>query len=186
MKWLRHRAVLTVGLLIVGAASLSLGWYQKRGYLDPMASGARATEQARFDNLEFERAEGNLFAAKDLIAYNRGVRASAAGQVVLAARHFRQAISKSQSPTLRARAYYNFGNLLARKGSAKEAAEMYREALRLDPTDWDAKSNLERLYALLQVPGEARADASLKQARELGNSADEAGQSGSGSDKGGI
>jgi hypothetical protein len=63
---------------------------------------------------------------------------------------------------------------------------MYREALRLDPSDWDAKSNLEMLYGRPQVSGEERTNASLKQAREPRESGDEIGQSGPGSEKAGI
>jgi tetratricopeptide (TPR) repeat protein len=184
MKWLRLRTAVTVGLLLVGTTLGFLGWYQKRGYLDLMASGARATQEARFDNLDFERAERNLFGAKDLIAYNRGVRATAAGRFAAAAGHFQEVISQSQSSILRAKAYYNLGNLLVLRGNPKEAAEMYREALRLDPSDWEAKSNLEILYA--QVPGEERANASLTQAREPGEPGDETGRSGPGSEKAGI
>ena len=184
MKWLQLRTFAILGLLLVGTTLVFLGWYQKRGYLDLMASGARATEEARFDNLDFERAGQNLFGGKDVIAYNRGVRAFAAGRFAAAAGHFQEVISRSESPTLRAKAYYNLGNLLALGENAREAAEMYREALRLDPSDWEAKSNLEMLYA--QAPGEERADASLTQAREPGKPGDETGQSGPGSKKAGI
>lgn len=184
MKWLRLRTAVTVGLLLVGTTLVFLGWYQKRGYLDLIASGARATEDTRFDNLDFERAERNLFGAKDLIAYNRGVRASAAGRFAAAAGFFQEVISQSQSPTLRAKAYYNLGNLLVLAGNAREAVEIYREALRLDPSDWEAKSNLEMLYA--QISGKETTDASLTQAREPGEPGDETGRSGPGSEKTGI
>lgn len=186
MKWLRHRTVVTVGLLVFGTTLLFLGWYQKRGYLDLMATGAKAIEEARFDNLDFERAEGNLFAAKDLIAYNRGVRASAAGRFAPAARHFQEVLFQSQSPTLRANAHYNLGNLLTLQGNLREAVKMYREALRLDPWNWDAKANLEKLYAQVQGPEEERANASLKPAQEPREPGDERGQSGSESEKAGI
>lgn len=186
MKWLRHRTVITVGLVVAGTTLVSFGWYQKRGYLDLVASGAQATEEARFDNRDFERAEGNLFASRDLLAYNRGVRASAAGQFVLAMRLFQEVISLSQSPTLRAKAHYNLGNLLALQGKAREAVAMYREALRLDPSDWDAKSNLETLYAKVQISEEETTNAALKQAQEPTEREGEIGQGGPGAEKAGI
>lgn len=178
MKWPRLRTVVIVGLLAAGTILVSLGWHEKRGYVDAVATGTRATEEGRFDSRDFERAERNLFASKDLLAYDRGVRAYAAGQAALAARYFRDVISQSQSPALRAKAHYNLGNLLALGGKASEAAEMYREALRLDPSDWDAKSNLETLYAQVQTSEEEGGNASLRQDREPGQSGNERGQGG--------
>lgn len=182
VQW--RRIGLAAGLVGMGAILVLAGWYQKRGYLDPVATGAKATEEARLDNLDFERAEGNLFAAQDVLAYDRGVRASTAGQFPLAARHFQDVIARSHSPSLRAKAHYNLGNLLALQGKVREAAEMYREALRLDPSDWDAKSNLETLYEV--EPSESDgARAALRQApaRDAGSGA---GQGGTGPAKSGI
>lgn len=184
MTWLRT-AVAAWLLLAIGAGLVFIGWYQKHGYLDRIASGVGATEEARFDNLDFDRAEGNLFASHDLLAYDRGVRASAAGQLARAARHFQDVIARSPSPTLRAKAYYNLGNLFALRGQAKEAAEMYREALRLDPSDWDAKSNLEMLYEA-EAPENEGANASLRQARDPGEAGGESGQGGRGPGNAGI
>lgn len=186
MKWPWLRTVVIVGLLAAGTTLVSLGWHGKRGYADAVAIGVRATEEGRFDSRDFERAEKNLFASKDLLAYDRGVRAYAAGQAALAARYFRDVISQSQSPALRAKAHYNLGNLLALGGNPREAAERYREALRLDPSDWDAKSNLETLYTQAQSADEEGGNASLRQAREPGESGNERGQGGPGTDGAGI
>lgn len=186
MRWLRHRTAVTVGLLAVGLTLVAVGWYEKRGYVDLVAAGVRATEERRLDSRDFERAEGNLFAAPDLLAYNRGIRAYAAGRSAVAAGHFQEVISGSRSASLRALAYYSLGNLLALEGRAREAAEMYREALRLDPSDWDAKANLELLYAQLAVSEGEKAQAALKQAQEPVGAGDEVGQGGPGSGKAGI
>lgn len=186
MKGLRNRTAVAVGLVTVGTTLVFLGWHQKRGYADLVVSGVRATEERRFDNRDLERAERNLFASEDLLAYDRGVRAFEAGQFAVAARHFQEVISRSRSPMLRAKAHYNLGNLLALQGKAGEAAEMYRETLRLDPSDWDAKLNLETLYSQLRSSGEEQSNASLKQAREPGESSGERPQGSPGSDKAGI
>lgn len=178
MSWLRHPRALVLALLAVGTISLTAGWYQKLGYLDAIARGARATEQGRFDNTDLEQAGRNVFAARDLVAYHQGVRAAAAGRLARATERFLDVVSRSQSPTLRARAYYNLGNLLALQGKVQDAVEMYREALRLDPSDWDAKSNLEALYAQRAIPEAERTGGSLTQAREGGEDA--------GPDSGGV
>lgn len=186
MRGLQRRTAVTVGLLAVGLILVGLGWYQKRGYADLVATGVKATEEGRFENRDFERADANLFASRELLAYNRGVRAATAGQPAAAARYFQEVLSRGASPALRARASYNLGNLLALEGRAREAADMYREALRLDPADWDAKANLERLYRQLEVAGEKQAKSGLTQAREPGEAGDETGQGGRGSAQGGI
>lgn len=184
MNW--HRTVVTVWLMAVGMTLVALGSYHKLGYVDLVAAAARATEEGRFDNRDLNRAEASLFASKDLLAYNQGVRASAAGRFELAARHFQELIGQSHSPTLRAKAYYNLGNLLALEGNAREAVEMYRAALRLDPSDWDAKSNLETLYAQFRVSEGRGTNAALKQARDPQEFGDENAPGGPGNDKAGI
>lgn len=186
MTWRRPRLAITVGVLTIGIASLGLGWYQKRGYVDLVAGGAKATEEGRFENRDFEQAEANLFASRELLAYNRGVRAAAAGQPAAAARHFQEVLSRGASASLRARAAYNLGNLFALDGRAQEAAAMYREALRLDPSDWDAKANLELVFGRLQATGEELAETGLTQAPEPGETGNQIGPGGPGSARGGI
>ena len=53
-----------------------------------------------------------------------------------------QGLSKAD-PDLRARAYYNLGNSFYRQGQFTEAIAAYKEALKLNPDDQDAKHNLE-------------------------------------------
>jgi tetratricopeptide (TPR) repeat protein len=53
-----------------------------------------------------------------------------------------QGLSKTE-PNLRARTYYNLGNSFYRQGQFAEAIAAYKEALKLNPDDQDAKHNLE-------------------------------------------
>ena len=59
-------------------------------------------------------------------------------------------------PPVRAVAYYQRGNTLFRMGKLEEAREAYKSALRIDPTDRDAKFNIEvidrALNPAVQVP----------------------------------
>ena len=55
---------------------------------------------------------------------------------------FRSAILNGDKP-LRARAYYNLGNVAFRQGKLQEAIEYYQSALDHDPNETDAKFNLE-------------------------------------------
>src|SRR5207237_4063284 len=54
-------------------------------------------------------------------------------------------------PDLRAVAQYDRGNSLYRLGRLEDARDAYREALRLDPTDRDAKFNLELVQRQLDA-----------------------------------
>lgn len=184
--WLRRRVVVLLGLLTAGAALLLLGWYQKRGYVDLVAAAVVATEEGRFDDRGLEDAERNLFASKELLAYDAGVRAYAAGRAAAAARHFRYVVEQGQSPSLRAKASYNLGNLLALGGDASGAAEMYRAALRLDPADWDAKANLEMLATQHRVSEGEASNAALTQAREAQEDVAEGGRAGRATPRAGI
>lgn len=57
-----------------------------------------------------------------------------------------EAASKTaQDPLLKANAFYNHGNVQYRLGNFEEAIDSYKKALELDPTDKDAKYNLEFL-----------------------------------------
>jgi len=55
---------------------------------------------------------------------------------------------------LRAHSFYNRGNTLYRNGDLQGAVESYKEALRLNPDDLDAKYNLE--YVLKQLESQPR------------------------------
>jgi Ca-activated chloride channel family protein len=54
-------------------------------------------------------------------------------------------VKNAQDPKLKARALYNSGNAQYRLGNFEKAIEAYKKALELDPTDKDAKYNLEFL-----------------------------------------
>jgi tetratricopeptide (TPR) repeat protein len=133
-------------LIIAGVIFLSCGIYQKYWYADVIGEAVKAIEEKRLDQQCLEKARESLFASEDLILYNMGVRAYRADNLEKASEHFYQVISKSNDPSLKKRAYYNIGNILVRLDLPKKAAEMYRESLRIDPTDWESKYNLERLY----------------------------------------
>lgn len=50
-----------------------------------------------------------------------------------------------KDPAFRSRAFYNLGNALYRAGQTDKAIDAYKQALRLNPKDQDAKFNLELL-----------------------------------------
>jgi tetratricopeptide (TPR) repeat protein len=150
-------------LIIAGVICLSYGIYQKYWYADVIGEAVKAIEENRLDQQCLERAQGSPLASEDLISYNMGVRAYRADNLEKAGEHFYRVIDKSHDSSLKERAYYNIGNILVRLDLPKKAAEMYRESLRIDPTDWESKYNLERLYVFypMAFPDEG-SQASLK------------------------
>lgn len=159
----RKKPVFKLILFVLGIALFFLGIYYYH-YLDLIKKGNQATQESRFDSRDYERAEKNFLASKDLVHYNQGVKAYKAQNLKRAADHFRLVIRESSSSSLKARAYYNLGNILTVLEQPKEAAEMYRAALRLNPSDWETKYNLERLYVFNpKTFGEGQQEASLEQ-----------------------
>lgn len=55
------------------------------------------------------------------------------------------AANKAKDPQLKARTLYNYGNAQYRLGNFEKAIESYKKALQIDPSDKDAKYNLEFL-----------------------------------------
>lgn len=63
---------------------------------------------------------------------------------------FDEVTKNSNDPLLQARAYYNLGNTLFRLQKLPESILAYKEALKIDPNDEDAKYNLEYVRAKLK------------------------------------
>jgi len=61
------------------------------------------------------------------------------------AQDLESAAGKAQDAQLKARALYNYGNAQYRLGNFEKAIESYKKALAVDPSDKDAKYNLEFL-----------------------------------------
>ena len=141
-----HIRLIRIYGLIVGCLCLSYGIYLKVSYSDPIREAVDAIEHTRLDQQSLEHAEKSLFPSEELITYNMGVRAYRANNFEKASEHFYSVILKSRDSSKKHLAYYNLGNILVHLELPQKAAEMYREALRLDPKDWESKYNLERLY----------------------------------------
>lgn len=81
--------------------------------------------------------------------FNAASALVATGQYQRAAAALRQAL-KSGQPMLMAQAYYNLGNVYFVMSNFDEAVRAYQQALLLNPTDHDARYNLE--LALRRIP----------------------------------
>lgn len=76
-----------------------------------------------------------------ILHFNAGDAAYQMGDFGKASKEFEEA-SQSAIPQLKAAAHYNRGNAFYRQQQWGEAVEAYKQALRIDPSDKDAKYNL--------------------------------------------
>jgi mxaK protein len=94
------------------------------------------------------------------------VLAQRAGAQDAAFRVYGALVQQGADDAVARQALYNLGNLHLRQGIAGDAMPMielakqrYRDLLRVDPDDWDARVNLERALRLApEEPGAALAD----------------------------
>ena len=80
-----------------------------------------------------EKAEGN---------FNLGTSLFQLERYEDALKHMNDAATLSENPELKAKAHYNAGNSLLKAQKLEEAIEAYKQSLRLNPLDADAKHNL--------------------------------------------
>jgi tetratricopeptide (TPR) repeat protein len=88
------------------------------------------------------------------IDYDRGHASFRLGKLDEAEQHFRRAAEKAPAP-LASRALQNAGNALAGRGDLKGAIGAFREALRRDPANEDARYDLEVLLRREEPPPSA-------------------------------
>jgi Ca-activated chloride channel family protein len=79
------------------------------------------------------------------VLYDLGTALYKVDSLQESAQDLEAASKKAQDPLLKARALYNNGNVQYRLGNFEEAIDSYKQALTLDPSDKDAKYNLEFL-----------------------------------------
>lgn len=117
---------------------------------DPFRSSNSNVEQgnSRLEQKKFEQAlEFYDKAAKDMpdsagVQYNRGIALSRLGKL----KEAQQALVKgtmAKDKAIKARSFYNLGNVMFDQKKYKEAADAYRSSLRLKPKHHRSKWNLE-------------------------------------------
>jgi len=101
-----------------------------------------------------------------LIRFNEGNALYESAEFQQALDAYQQAIA-AEDPSLQAKAWYNLGNALYRQQMLQESVEAYRQALRSDPTDPDAKHNLEWvLQQMEQQQQQNQSDQNQNQAQQ--------------------
>jgi Ca-activated chloride channel homolog len=136
-----------------------------------MAAGNQAVAEKRFDTQDYDRASQYWLAREDIVLTNQGLLAYHAKNYPRAADLFRQVSVSTQRPEVKRQALYNLGRMFLELKEVERAADFFKEVLRLDPEDHEAKFNLERLYHFVLLKEGNHSEANLKQAPGAENEA---------------
>ncbi len=118
--------------------------------------GNRLYEDGHFAEAHEKYLEALLEAPDSpIIRFNDGNALYQSENYEAALESFRAAV-ESGDPELAAAAWYNLGNTLYRRGALPESLEAFKQALRADPADADAKHNLERVLEQMQEQEQPR------------------------------
>ncbi|MGW8265139.1 MAG: tetratricopeptide repeat protein [Longimicrobiales bacterium] len=112
--------------------------------------GNRLYAEGRFEEAHEKYLEALLSDPEaPLIRFNDGNALYQNQDYQRAMERFAEAL-ESEDPAIRSSAWYNLGNALYRRQQLRESLEAFKQALMADPSDADAKHNLERVLEQLQ------------------------------------
>lgn len=139
------RAV-ALALLALSASGAGYEWG------GPARSGVRDLKAGRYDEALRELEKGRAdFPGASVVPYDEGVAYMAKGQPDSALVRFQEAM-KLRGDRPREAAAYNLGNMAMRTKDYEGAVRAYKDALRVSPSDRDAKRNLEEALRQLRRP----------------------------------
>lgn len=138
---------LAVVLLLPLAAPTAVSAQSARSLVE---EGNRLYDEGRFQEAH-ERYMEAMADAPDspVIPFNAGNALYQDADYRRAMEAYEEAIATGD-PELASDAWYNLGNALYRQQQLQPSLEAYKQALRLDPSDGDAKHNLERVLQQMQ------------------------------------
>jgi tetratricopeptide (TPR) repeat protein len=156
------------GLLLLGGVACFALVFSQHQYTSFVVAGNQAVAEKRFDTQAYDYASRFWLANQDMLLFNQGVLAYEAQNLSQAADHFRRVSQRTHNPALRMQALYNLGMVMLALNEVETAAELGKEALRIDPLDKETKFNLERLYQWVLLKEDEQGKSSLEQAPGLG------------------
>jgi Ca-activated chloride channel homolog len=111
----------------------------------------------------YEYARTFFIADLAIINYNEAWKHTKFQNLPRAIELYREAFRHAENPELKSDIRYNIGVLLERLENTEGAVKEYKEALRLNPNNREARFNLERLYhfVLKQEDGDNKASLEL-------------------------
>ncbi len=139
------KSALKISFITIFALALG-GWFGT--WSRDMQSGNEAYRRGDYDAALAAFQQAVLQKPDNPIAHhNLGTALYQQGKFKAAAAAFQVSLLTGEQ---RAETYYNLGNAQFRAGELGKAIESYRHALRLTPTDADAKHNLQLALQLIQ------------------------------------
>jgi len=146
-----------VWLVVLAASLLTGGVPRKAAQLN--RDGNRAFDNKKFDDAAqlYEEAQ-TKFPESPELAYNKGDALYKLGKYGDAVGHLRRG-ADSTDPAMRQKSLYNLGNAFHELKELQMAAKAYRDALKLNPADLDAKINYEKtMRELKENPNQQKQD----------------------------
>jgi tetratricopeptide (TPR) repeat protein len=113
-------------------------------------NGNKLYKERKFDQAlpQYQKAL-ELNSSDPVVSYNMGNTLFRTGKFDQAAKTFDAPLSEGNEVSVRQRAFYNKGVSLSKQNMPEESIEAYKNALKLNPADEDARINLQK--ALLEV-----------------------------------
>ncbi len=138
------RKIITIAAILSLLAAPAWAQHSARKYV---REGNRSYKKGEYANAEVDYRKAREVAKDPSIpVFDLGASLYQQKKYDKAAENFMAVAEKSRDKKLKAYSYYNLGNTLLEAGKIDEAIQAYKNALRYDPTDMDAKYNL--LYAM--------------------------------------
>ncbi len=153
MKKMNKYTIIKISLLVIAIVLIACGrgyWSQCRLAGDVNKDVAMGRYNKALETLEGVRGSMLYKASKyfdredPYVAYNTGVVLMLMGDTKSAGVEFKHA-ARSDNEAIKENAIYNRANIMATNMDFITAAEEYSKVLRIDPDDFEAKKNLERM-----------------------------------------
>ncbi len=147
-----------VASIVIVALFIASGTARASSY-QTMKQGTEAYQQGNYDESLSRFQEGRIESPDDPgVRFNLSSAQYQTNKLDEAAKGFEAIISQSNDPKLKQKAFYNLGNTAFRQGNFQASADNYRKALELDPSDLDAKQNLEFVLKKLEKKEQKKSD----------------------------
>lgn len=124
-----------------------------------LRKGNKEYSKEKYNNATESYSKALQLAPKDVRAnFNQGDALFKLNQLDKAKEHFTAAANTSTNTDIKAKAQYNIGNILYKQDKWEESARAYKESLKLNPKDEQAKYNLMMALAKIKKEGKSGKD----------------------------
>lgn len=140
----------------------------------PAQEAERAIQKGNelFKQNQYQQAEAAYTAVLDndatnaIAKYNRAIALQKQGRSDEAVKAFDDLAFKAEDREMKAKAYYNKGAILSGQKKLEESIEEYKNALRHDPNDKNARENLQKALLELKKKNPPKKDDKKKQQKQ--------------------